>query len=56
MKIKDLVRELSKFDENLDVEVYIDYKTGRVDKFEIQKIAPCIHKGSKEIIKAIVKI
>ena len=43
MKIKDLIRELSEFDENLDI-------------FTIEKIAPCIRKESKETVRAIVRI
>ena len=56
MKIKDLIRELSEFDENLDIEVRKVYRTGRVDKFTIEKIAPCIRKESKETVRAIVRI
>lgn len=56
MKIKDLIRELSKFDENLDIEVCKVYRTGRVDNFTIEKIVPCVRKESKEIIRTIVRI
>ena len=56
MKIKDLIRELGEFDENLDIEVRKVYRTGRIDKFTIEKIVPCIHKESKEIVRAIVRI
>ena len=56
MKIKDLIRELCEFDENLDIEVRKVYRTGRVDKLTIEKIVPCIHKESKEIVRAIVRI
>lgn len=56
MKIKDLIRELSKFNENLDIEVCKVYRTGRVDNFTIEKIVPCVRKESKEIIRAIVRI
>ena len=53
MKIKDLIRELSEFDETLDIEVRKVYRTGRVDKFTIEKIVPCIR---KETVRAIVRI
>ena len=56
MKIKDLIRELGEFDENLDIEVHKVYRTGRIDKFTIEKIVPCIRKESKEIVRAIVRI
>ena len=56
MKIKDLIRKLSEFDENLDIEVRKVYRTGRVDKFTIEKIVPCIRKESKETVRAIVRI
>ena len=56
MKIKDLIRELGDFDENLDIEVHKVYRTGRIDKFTIEKIVPCIRKESKEIVRAIVRI
>lgn len=56
MKIKDLIRGLSEFDENLDIEIYKVYRTGRVDKFTIEKIVPCVRKESKEIVRAIVRI
>ena len=56
MKIKDLIRELNEFDENLDIEVRKVYRTGRVDKFTIEKIVPCIRKESKETVRAIVRI
>ena len=56
MKIKDLIRELSEFDENLDIEVRKVYRTGRVDKFTIEKIVSCIRKESKETVRAIVRI
>lgn len=56
MKIKDLIRELSEFDENLDIEVRKVYRTGRVDKFTIEKIVPSIRKESKETVRAIVRI
>ena len=56
MKIKDLIRELSEFDENLDIEVRKVYRTGRVDKFTIEKIVHCIRKESKETVRAIVRI
>ena len=48
MKIKDLIRELSEFDENLDIEVSKVYRTGRVDKFTIEKIVPCIRKENNK--------
>ena len=56
MKIKDLIRELSEFDENLDIEVRKVYRTGRVDKLTIEKIVSCIRKESKETVRAIVRI
>ena len=56
MKIKDLIRELSEFDENLDIEVRKVYRTGRVDKLTIEKIVPCIYKESKETVRVIVRI
>ena len=56
MKIKDLIRELGEFDENLDIEVHKVYRTGRIDKFTIEKIVPCIRGESKEIVRAIVRI
>ena len=56
MKIKDLIRELSDFDENLDIEVHKVYRTGRIDKFTIEKIVPCIRKENKETVRAIVRI
>ena len=56
MKIKDLIRELNEFDENSDIEVRKVYRTGRVDKFTIEKIVPCIRKESKETVRAIVRI
>ena len=56
MKIKDLIRELGEFDENLDIEVHKVYRTGRIDKFTIEKIVPCVRKESKEIVRAIVRI
>ena len=56
MKIKDLIRELSEFDENLDIEVRKVYRTGRVDKLTIEKIVPCIRKENKETVRAIVRI
>ena len=56
MKIKDLIRELGEFDENLDIEVRKVYITGRVDKFTIEKIVPCIRKENKETVRAIVRI
>ena len=56
MKIKDLIRELGDFDENLDIEVHKVYRTGRIDKFTIEKIVPCIRKESKETVRAIVRI
>ena len=56
MKIKDLIRELSEFDENLDIEVHKVYRTGRIDKFTIEKIVPCIHKENKETVRAIVRV
>ena len=56
MKIKDLIRELSEFDGNLDIEVRTVYRTGRVDKFTIEKIVPCIRKESKETIRAVIRI
>ena len=56
MKIKDLIRELSEFDENLDIEVRKIYRTGKVDKFTIEKIVPCIRKENKETVRAIVRI
>ena len=56
MKIKDLIRELGDFDENLDIEVRKVYRTGRIDKFTIEKIVPCIRKENKETVRAIVRI
>ena len=56
MKIKDLIRELSEFDENLDIEVHKVYRTGRTDKFTVEKIVPCIRKENKETVRAIVRI
>ena len=56
MKIKDLIRELGDFDENLDIEVHKVYRTGRIDKFTIEKIVPCIRKENKETVRAIVRI
>lgn len=56
MKIKDLIRELSEFDENLDIGVRKVYRTGRVEKFTIEKIVPCIRKESEEIVRTIVII
>ena len=44
------------FDENLDIEARTVYRTGRVDKFTIEKIVPCIRKESKETIRAIIRI
>ena len=56
MKIKDLIRELSEFDENLDIGVRKVYRTGRVEKFTIEKIVPCIRNESEEIVRTIVII
>ena len=56
MKIKDLIRELSDFDENLDIEVHKVYRTGRVDKFTIEKIVLCIRQESNETVRAILRI
>ena len=56
MKIEDLRKELSEFDENLDIEVRKVYRTGRVDKFTIENIVPCISKESKKTVRAIVRI
>ena len=56
MKIKDLIREINEFDEYLDVEVRKVYRTGRVDKFTIEKIVLCIRKESKETVRAILRI
>ena len=56
MKIKDLIRELGDFDENLDIEVHKVYRTGRIDKFTIEKIVPCSRKENKETVRAIVRI
>ena len=56
MKIKDLIGALSDIDENLDIEVHKVYRTGRIDKFTIEKIVPCIRKENKETVRAIVRI
>ena len=56
MKIKDLIRELNEFDENLDIEVHKVYRAGRIDKFSIEKFVPCIRKENKETVRAIVRI
>ena len=55
-QLKDLIRELGEFDENLDIEVHKVYRTGRIDKFTIEKIVPCIRKENKETVRAIVRI
>ena len=50
MKIKELIEELSKYDGELEVEVYkIPVRKKYLDVFKIKRISPCKNKETREI-------
>lgn len=50
MKVKELIEELSKYDGELEVEVYkIPVRKKYLDVFKIKRISPCKKKETREI-------
>lgn len=56
MKVKEWIKELEKYDEELDINIYKIYNTKRIEKFDTKRIVPCKDKKTRETTKVAIII